>query len=63
VPVVVGVAVGFCSEEVKPDGPFHVHEFALLELAANVTVPPMHIGLLFVAPLEAGIGFTVAVVV
>ena len=36
---------------------------ALLELSFNVTVPPLHIGPLLVAPVEVGAVFTVTVVV
>ena len=63
VPVAVGVAVGFCKEEEKPEGPDHDHAVASLELADNVTVPPTHIGPLLVAPVEDGTGLTVTVVV
>lgn len=63
VPDTVGVAVGFCTVEVKPLGPDQDHVFALVELAANVTVPVTHIGLLLVAPVEVGVGFTVTIVV
>jgi hypothetical protein len=35
----------------------------LLELALSVTVPPLHIGPLFVAPVEVGSTLTVADVV
>ena len=59
----MGVAVGFWSDDVKPPGPVHDHEVALLEFAFRVTVPPEHIGLLFVAPVEDGVGLTVTVVV
>ena len=63
VPVAVGVAVGFCNDEVKPDGPDQDQAVALLEFAVNVTVLPIHIGPLLVAPLDVGTGFTVSVVV
>ena len=63
VAVALGVAVGFCKEEVKPSGPNHDHAFALLELAETVTVPVTHIGPLLVAPVDDGKGLTVAVVV
>ena len=59
----VGVAVGFCKVDVKPSEPTHDHIVALVELADNVTVPPLHIGPLLVAPEEVGKGFTVTVVV
>jgi hypothetical protein len=58
--VIVGVAVGFCSEDVNPEGPLHDHAVASLELAVNVTVPPTQIGPLFVTPVDDGIGLTVA---
>ena len=35
----------------------------MLEFALRVTVPPLHIGPLFVAPAEVGDAFTVTVVV
>jgi hypothetical protein len=60
---VVGVAVGFCNDEVKPEGPLHDHAIASLELEESVTVPPTHIGPLFVAPVDDGTGLTVTVVV
>ncbi len=62
-PVAVGVAVGFCNDEVKPPGPLHDHVVASLEFAERVTVPPTHIGLVLVAPVEEGTGLTVTVVV
>ena len=63
VPVVVGVAVGFCRVEAKPDGPLHDQDVASVELASRFTVPPAHIGPSFVAPVEVGTEFTVTVVV
>jgi hypothetical protein len=60
---VVGVAVGFCNEDVKPEGPLHDHDVASLEFADRVTVPPTQIGPLFVAPVDDGTGLTVTVVV
>ncbi len=62
-PVTVGVAVGFCSEELKPAGPVHTQVVALLEFECNVTVPPIHIGAVLVAPVDEGDGVTLAVVV
>jgi hypothetical protein len=63
IPVAEGVAVGFWSVEVKPAGPLHDHAVASLELAVSVTLPPTHIGPLFVAPVEEGAGLTVTEVV
>ena len=63
VPVAVGVAVGFCKEEEKPEGPDQDHAVALLELAERATVPPTHIVPLLVAPVEDGTGLTLTVVV
>ena len=63
VPVTVGVAVGFCSADVKLSGPDHDHEVASLEFALSVVVPPTHIGPLLVAPDDAGTGLTLTVVV
>ncbi len=62
-PVTVGVAVGFCNEDVNPAGPLQLHAVAFVELAESVTVPVAHIGPLLVAPVEAGTVFTVAVTV
>ena len=61
-PVIVGVAVGFWSDEVNPDGPVHIHVAPSLELALKLTVEPLHIAPLLVG-LAVGIGFTVTVVV
>ena len=55
----VGLAVVFCKEEVKPDGPVHDHAVASVELAESVAVPPTHIGPLLVAPVDDGIALTV----
>ena len=55
----VGVAVGFCSVDVYPEGPLHDHAVASLELADRVTVPPTQIGPLLVAPVDDGIGLIV----
>ena len=59
----VGVAVGFCRVEAKPDGPLHDQDVAPVELASRFTVPPTHIGPSFVAPVEVGTEFTVTDVV
>ena len=61
--VAVGVITGLCTAEVEPSDPVHDHAVALLELSYKFTVPPLHIGPLFVAPVEVGIAFTVTVVV
>ena len=63
VAVAVGVFVGFCTVEVKPLEPVHDHAVALVELALSVTVPPLHIVPLLVAPVVVGTGFTVTDVV
>ena len=63
VPVVVGVAIGFCNVEAKPAGPLHDHDVAPVELADRFTVPPTHIGPSLVAPVDAGTGLTVTEVV
>ena len=59
----VGLITGLCAAEVDPSDPVHDHAVALLELSFNVTVPPLHIGPLFVAPVDVGTVFTVTVVV
>ena len=61
--MVVGDTVGFCNDEVYPEGPLQDHADASLELAVSVAVPPTHIGPLLVAPVEEGVGLTVAEVV
>lgn len=61
--MVVGDTVGFCKEEVKPEGPVQDQADASLELAVSVAVPPTHIGPLLVAPVEEGVGLTVTEVV
>ena len=61
--VAVGVITGLCAAEVDPSEPVHDHAVALLELSCNVTVPPLQIGPLLVAPVEVGAVFTVTVVV
>ena len=60
--VTVGVAVGFCKLEVKPSDPTQLHAVALLECALKLTIPPLQIRPLFVAPLDIGRGLTVTVV-
>ena len=61
--VTVGVFDGLCKEEVNPFEPIHNQAVALLELACKVAVPPLHIGPLFVSPVEDGVGFTETIVV
>ena len=61
--VAVGLITGFCAAEVEPSEPVHDHAVALLELSFKVTVPPLQIGPLLVAPVEVGAVFTVTVVV
>ena len=60
--VAVGLITGFCALDVVPLEPVHDHAVALLELALSVTVPPLQIVPLFVAPVEDGTGLTVTVV-
>ena len=55
--------MGFCSVEVKPEGPFQLQAVALAELAIKVTLLPVQTGLVLVAPVDDGIGLTVAVIV
>lgn len=54
---------GFCNVDVNPFDPLHDQAVALLELACKVAVPPLHIGPLFVSPVEDGVGFTETIVV
>ena len=61
--VAVGLITGFWALDVVPLEPVHDHAVALLELALSVTVPPLQIGPLFVAPVEDGTRFTVTTVV
>ena len=61
--VAVGLITGLCAAEVDPSEPVHDQAVALLELSFNVTVPPLQIGPLLVAPVEVGTVFTVTVVV
>ena len=46
-----------------PSDPVQDQDEALLELSSKVTVPPLQIGPLFVAPVDVGAVFTVTVVV
>ena len=57
------MAIGFCAVELKLLGPVHDQAVALLEFALSVTVPPLQIGPLLVAPLEVGTALTVTDVV
>ena len=59
----VGLITGLCAAEVEPSEPVHDQAVALLELSFKVTVPPLQIGPLLVAPVEVGAVFTVTVVV
>jgi hypothetical protein len=61
--VAVGLITGFCAVDEDPSDPVHNHDVALLEFEFKLTVPPLHIGPLFVAPVEPGTAFTVTVVV
>ncbi len=61
--VAVGVIAGLDNVDVEPSDPTQDHAVVLLDIEFNVTVPPTHIGPLFVGPLDDGIGFTVTVVV
>ena len=61
--VAVGLITGLWILDDDPSDPVHDHAVALLELSFNVTVPPLQIGPLFVAPVEVGAVFTVTVVV
>jgi len=63
VEVTTGEVAGFCAVELKPPGPVHNHPVALLELAFKIALPPMHIGLVFVGPVDKGIWLMVTVVV
>ena len=63
VAVAVGVATGFCPFDVKPSEPTHDHIVASVECELSVTEPPLHEGLLFVAPVDDGIALTVTTVV
>ena len=59
----VGVAVGFCIVDAKPDGPLHDQDVAPVEFADRFTVPPTHIGPSLVAPVDVGTELTVTDVV
>ena len=59
----MGVAVGFCNDEAKPDGPVHDQDVAPVEFAFSVSVPPAHMAPLFVIPDEVGTAFTVTMAV
>lgn len=61
-PVTVGDTAGFCEVDVKPLGPVHDQEFALVEFALRVAFPPMQIGPLLVGPVDDGTGLTAEVV-
>ena len=50
-------------EEVYPPAAVHDHIVALVELAFNVAVPPLHIAPPFVAPVDDGTGLTETVAV
>ena len=57
----MGETEEFCNVDEKPFGPVHAHKVALLELGVNVADPVLHIGPLFEAPVEVGIGLTTTV--
>ena len=61
--VAVGLITGLCTEDDDPSDPVQDHAVALLELSSKVTVPPLQLGPLFVAPVDVGAVFTVTVVV
>ena len=60
-PEAVGAIVGFCKEEVNPDGPAHDQAVAAVEFELSVKDPPSHIGPLLVAPDDVGTGLIVTV--
>jgi hypothetical protein len=61
--VTVGVAVGLATTAEDRPGPLHEYVAAPPDpLAVRVTVPPLHIGPLFVGA-AVGVGFTVTDVV
>jgi hypothetical protein len=61
--VTVGVAVGLAAVDEDRLGPLHAYVFALPPgFAVSATVPPLHIGLLFVGA-AVGVEFTVTDVV
>ena len=61
--VTVGVAEGFAADELNPSEPLHVQVVAVPEFELSDAVPPTHIGLLCVIPVDTGTWFTVTVVV
>ncbi len=64
VAVAVGVVVGFCTVEDDRFGPLHAQLVVDgLVLAVRFTVPPTHIGPLFVGPVDTGTALTETVVV
>jgi hypothetical protein len=62
VAVTVGVAVGFWAVVDDKLAPLHEYTEALVGFAVSITVPLLHMGLLFVGA-AVGVAFTVAVVV
>jgi hypothetical protein len=61
--VIVGVAVGLATTAEDRSGPLHEYVFALPPgFAVSATVPPLHIGPLFVG-VAVGVEFTVTDVV
>ena len=56
------VAVGFCTDDVKPFGPVHAYVAPATAGVESVAVLPVQIGPLFDAVGVAGIGLTTSVV-
>ena len=56
------VAVGFCTEDVKPFGPVHEYVAPATVGVDRFAVPPVQIGPSFDAVGVAGIGLTTSVV-
>jgi hypothetical protein len=66
VPAIASVAfarVGFCADEVYPPGPVHEYVAPATGVVVNVSVVPVHTGLLLPGAGVPGIGLTTTVVV